>query len=74
MSRTIVFDNGAGALKAGLAGDLRPSHSMPNTLARVKNQQQVQRTTAILQLTHELVGPRVGLACFIAAAQTCDLR
>lgn len=38
MSRTIVFDNGAGSLKAGMAGDKRPSHIMPNYIARVKGQ------------------------------------
>ena len=38
MSRTIVFDNGAGSLKAGTAGDKRPSHIIPNYIGRVKGQ------------------------------------
>lgn len=41
MSRTLVFDNGAGGLKAGIAGQLRPSHIMPNCTGRVKGQSQV---------------------------------
>jgi len=38
MTRTIVFDNGAGSLKARMAGDKRPSHIMPNYIAMVKGQ------------------------------------
>ncbi|CAM9350285.1 unnamed protein product [Discosporangium mesarthrocarpum] len=41
MSRTIVFDNGAGKLKAGFAGEGSPSHSMPNCTAKQKNQMQL---------------------------------
>lgn len=41
MSRTLVFDNGAGGLKAGTAGQLRPSHIMPNCTGKIKGQAQV---------------------------------
>lgn len=43
MSRTLVFDNGAGSLKAGTAGQLRPSHIMPNCTAKVKGQVRVNQ-------------------------------
>lgn len=42
--KTLVFDNGAGGLKAGFAGQLRPSHTMPNCTAKIKNQLQVCAT------------------------------
>lgn len=41
MSKTLVFDNGAGGLKAGTAGQLRPSHIMPNCTGKIKGQTQV---------------------------------
>lgn len=39
--KTLVFDNGAGGLKAGFAGQLRPLHTIPNCTAKIKNQTQV---------------------------------
>lgn len=42
MPVTLVFDNGAGSLKAGMAGELRPSHTMPNCTAKLKGQTQVR--------------------------------
>ncbi|CAM9483908.1 unnamed protein product [Ectocarpus sp. 12 AP-2014] len=41
MSKTLVFDNGAGGLKAGTAGQLRPSHTMPNCTGKIKGQAQM---------------------------------
>lgn len=47
MSRTLVFDNGAGGLKAGTAGQLQPSHIMPNCTGKVKGQVQVHSVSPI---------------------------
>ncbi|CAN0353439.1 unnamed protein product [Pylaiella littoralis] len=41
MSKTLVFDNGAGGLKAGFAGQPKPAHIMPNCTGKIKGQAQM---------------------------------